>query len=92
MSWKHFEDQNPQLATFGKERLHRRVSYLATGFPYTIRSFDLLPLGWATRLSEPPSSVGDETAQGKTISKNGKTLTITVDGARASQGRIYDRQ
>lgn len=30
MSWKHFEDQNPQLAAFGRERLHRRVCYLAT--------------------------------------------------------------
>jgi hypothetical protein len=36
---------------------------------------------------------GKVTAQGKkTISKDGKTLTITVDGAPASQMRIYDRQ
>jgi hypothetical protein len=30
MSWKHLEDQQPELAAFGRERLHRRVSYLAT--------------------------------------------------------------
>jgi len=36
---------------------------------------------------------GRVTAQGKkTISKDGKTLTITVDGRPASQARIYDRQ
>jgi len=36
---------------------------------------------------------GRITAQGKkTISKDGKTLTITVDGRPASQARIYDRQ
>ena len=36
---------------------------------------------------------GKITAQGKkTISKDGKTLTITVDGAPASQVRVYDRQ
>jgi hypothetical protein len=30
MSWKRFEELNPQLAAFGKERVHRRVCYLAT--------------------------------------------------------------
>ena len=36
---------------------------------------------------------GKVTAQGKkTISKDGKTLTVTVDGARTAPGRIYDRQ
>jgi hypothetical protein len=36
---------------------------------------------------------GKVTAQGKkTISKDGKTLTITVDSAPAGQVRIYDRQ
>lgn len=36
---------------------------------------------------------GKITAQGKKIiSKDGKTLTITVDGAPASQVRVYDRQ
>jgi hypothetical protein len=36
---------------------------------------------------------GKITAQGKkTISKDGKTLMVTVDGAPTSQARIYDRQ
>ena len=36
---------------------------------------------------------GKVTSQGKkTISQDGKTLTITVDGRPASQARIYDRQ
>jgi hypothetical protein len=36
---------------------------------------------------------GKVTGQGKkTISKDGKTLTITTDGKPASQARIYDRQ
>jgi hypothetical protein len=36
---------------------------------------------------------GKVTSQGKkTISRDGKTLTITVDGRPASQARIYDRQ
>jgi len=36
---------------------------------------------------------GKVTAQGKKfISKDGKTLTITVDGAPPSQVRVYDRQ
>ena len=36
---------------------------------------------------------GNVTSQGKkTISKDGKTLTITVDGRPSSQTRIYDRQ
>jgi hypothetical protein len=36
---------------------------------------------------------GKISAQGKkTISKDGKTMTITVDGAPASQARVYDRQ
>jgi hypothetical protein len=30
MSWKIFEETNPDLAAFGKERVHRRVCYLAT--------------------------------------------------------------
>ena len=36
---------------------------------------------------------GRVTSQGKKIiSQDGKTLTVTVDGAPASQGRVYDRQ
>jgi hypothetical protein len=36
---------------------------------------------------------GKVTQQGKkTISKDGKTLTITVDGRPSSQARVYDRQ
>jgi hypothetical protein len=36
---------------------------------------------------------GKVTAQGKkTISKDGRTLTITVDGRPTSQVRVYDRQ
>jgi hypothetical protein len=36
---------------------------------------------------------GKVTLQGKkTISKDGKTLTITVDGRPSSQARVYDRQ
>jgi hypothetical protein len=36
---------------------------------------------------------GNVTSQGKkTISKDGKTLTITVDGRPSSQARLYDRQ
>jgi hypothetical protein len=36
---------------------------------------------------------GKVTLQGKkTISKDGKTLTITVDGRPPSQARVYDRQ
>jgi hypothetical protein len=36
---------------------------------------------------------GKVTAQGKkTISKDGKTLTVTVDGTQPPQARIYDRQ
>jgi hypothetical protein len=36
---------------------------------------------------------GRVTSQGKkTISKDGKTLTITVDGRPTSQARVYDRQ
>ena len=30
MSWKVFEESKPDLAAFGKQRLHRRVCYLAT--------------------------------------------------------------
>ena len=30
MSWKIFEQKRPDLAEFGKERLHRQVAYLAT--------------------------------------------------------------
>src|ERR1044071_7236196 len=30
MSWKILEQANPELAEFGKTRLHRKVSYLAT--------------------------------------------------------------
>jgi hypothetical protein len=30
MSWKVFEKSKPDLAAFGRERLHRRVCYLAT--------------------------------------------------------------
>jgi hypothetical protein len=36
---------------------------------------------------------GKVTSQGKkTISRDGRTLTITVDGRPASQARVYDRQ
>lgn len=36
---------------------------------------------------------GRVTSQGKKIiSKDGKTLSITVDGRPASQARVYDRQ
>jgi hypothetical protein len=38
-------------------------------------------------------AAGKVTSQGKkTISKDGKTLTITVDGRLPSQARVYDRQ
>ncbi len=30
MTWKILTDQQPELAAFGAERLHRRVAYLAT--------------------------------------------------------------
>src|SRR5688572_4063986 len=30
MSWKSLEDQQPELAAFGAERLHGKVAYLAT--------------------------------------------------------------
>ncbi len=30
MTWKILEEQQPELAAFGAERLHRRVAYLAT--------------------------------------------------------------
>jgi hypothetical protein len=30
MSWKTLEVQQPELATFGAERLHGKVAYLAT--------------------------------------------------------------
>jgi uncharacterized pyridoxamine 5'-phosphate oxidase family protein len=30
MSWKIFEEQQPDLAAFGKVRLHNKVAYLAT--------------------------------------------------------------
>jgi hypothetical protein len=30
MSWKHLEDQQPELAAFGAERLSGKVAYLAT--------------------------------------------------------------
>lgn len=30
MSWKDLEDQHPELATFGAERLNGKVAYLAT--------------------------------------------------------------
>jgi hypothetical protein len=30
MSWKHLEDQQPDLAAFGAERLNGQVAYLAT--------------------------------------------------------------
>ncbi len=30
MTWKILEEQQPELAAFGVERLHRRVAYLAT--------------------------------------------------------------
>jgi hypothetical protein len=30
MSWKYLEDQRPELAAFGAERLHGNVAYLAT--------------------------------------------------------------
>jgi hypothetical protein len=38
-------------------------------------------------------AAGKATSQGKkTISKDGRTLTITVDGRPPSQARVYDRQ
>ena len=30
MSWKYLEEQQPELAAFGAERLHGKVAYLAT--------------------------------------------------------------
>ncbi len=30
MSWKHLEDQQPELAAYGAERLNGKVAYLAT--------------------------------------------------------------
>ncbi len=46
MSWKTLEDQQPDLAAFGKARLHNNVAYLATirkdGSPACILSHRLL--------------------------------------------------
>lgn len=64
---------------------------LAAGKPtprtYSERIIDEYVTEWTDKVE------GRITAQGKKIiSKDGKTLTITVDGAPASQVRIYDRQ
>jgi hypothetical protein len=59
----------------------------ATPRTYTERAIDEYVTEWADKVD------GRITAQGKkTVSRDGKTLTITVDGAPASRVRVYDRQ
>jgi len=67
------------------------AEFLATGKEttrtYAERIIDEYVTEWTDKVN------GRVSAQGKkTISKDGKTLTITVDGAPAGQVRIYDRQ
>ena len=58
-----------------------------TARTYSERMIDEHVTEWTDKVN------GKITAQGKkTVSKDGKMLTITVDGASASQVRIYDRQ
>jgi hypothetical protein len=64
---------------------------VAAGTPtprtYAERPIDEYVTEWTDKAS------GRVTGQGrKIVSKDGKTLTITVDGAPASRVRIYDRQ
>ena len=37
MSWKYLEEQQPELAAFGMERLNGRVAYLATVGEFVVR-------------------------------------------------------
>ncbi len=54
---------------------------------YSEKVIDDYVTEWADKVA------GKVTLQGKkTISKDGKTLTIIVDGRPASQARVYDRQ
>jgi hypothetical protein len=54
---------------------------------YSEKVIDDYVTEWADKVA------GKVTLQGKkTISTDGKTLTITVDGRPASQARVYDRQ
>jgi len=64
MSWKHFEQENPQLAAFGRERLHRRVCYLATvrkdGSPRVHPVSPLIADGHLLVFMEPTSPKGHD--------------------------------
>jgi hypothetical protein len=64
MSWKHFEQANPQLAAFGHERLHRRVCYLATvrkdGSPRVHPVSPLISDGHLLVFMEPTSPKGHD--------------------------------
>ena len=64
---------------------------IATGKPtprtYSEKVIDDYVTEWTDK------QAGKVTAQGKkTVSKDGKTLTITIDGTPTSQARVYDRQ
>lgn len=64
---------------------------IATGKPtprtYSEKTIDGYVTEWTDKRD------GKVTSQGKkTISKDGKTLTITLEGSPASQVRVYDRQ
>jgi hypothetical protein len=67
------------------------ANMIATGQPtprtYSEKIIDDYTTEWTDKVD------GRITGQGKKIiSSDGKTLTITVDGAAASQPRVYDRQ
>ncbi len=54
---------------------------------YSEKVIDEYVTQWADKVG------GKVTLQGKkTISRDGKTLTITIDGQPSSQARVYDRQ
>ena len=62
MSWKSLEDQQPELAAFGAERLHGKVAYLATvrkdGSPRVHPTTPIIGQGHLFIFMEPTSPKG----------------------------------
>lgn len=88
MSWKILEEQQPELATYGAERLHGQVAYLATvgkdGSPRVHPMTPIIGRGHLFVFMEPTSPKGHD------LRRNGRyAIHCSVSDTSGASGEFY---
>jgi hypothetical protein len=90
MSWQELEERQPELATFGVERLNRKIAYLATvdreGSPRVHPITPIIGQGHLLVFMEPTSPKGHD------LRRNGRyALHCAVSDSSGSSGEFVIR-